>query len=85
MLPKTKSITHQISNLYKDPRPGIAIYQINEADVYHYQALIVGPADSPYQGGSFFLDVIFKEDYPFRPPKCTFITKVYHPNISNNG
>ena len=45
--------------------------------------MLEGPADTPYEGGQYAVDIVLGDQYPYEPPKMRFKTKIWHPNISS--
>lgn len=50
-----------------------------------WQAVIFGPDDTPWEGGTFKLLLEFTEDYPNKPPAVKFLSKIFHPNVYGDG
>ncbi|KAI6217375.1 Ubiquitin conjugating enzyme [Aphelenchoides besseyi] len=57
----------------------------NDSNLFRWHAAIEGPPNSPFANGVFHLEMIFTEAYPIKAPQVRFITRVYHPNVGNDG
>ena len=79
-----KKIKQEFKELNSDPisNIGVTIGLPNEDNIFEWQCSLLGPKDTSYSGGLFFLRVNFPEDYPEKPPEVCFKTPIYHVNIN---
>ncbi|CAG2173476.1 unnamed protein product [Oppiella nova] len=80
-----KRINKEIQNMMRDNdlmRNQFCIELVNDSNE-HLIGKILGVPDTPFQRGVFRIDITIPNKYPFKPPVCKFLTKIWHPNISS--
>ncbi|KAG6642742.1 ubiquitin-conjugating enzyme E2 22-like [Carya illinoinensis] len=79
-----KQLAKELKNLDESPPEGIKV-GVNDDDFSTIYGDIDGPAGTPYENGVFRMKLLLSHDFPHSPPKGYFLTKIFHPNIANNG
>lgn len=74
----------ETQRLLAEPVPGIKA-EPDESNARYFHVVIAGPQDSPFEGGTFKLELFLPEEYPMAAPKVRFMTKIYHPNVDKLG
>ena len=79
-----KKIKEELSDLSANPiaNIGVTIGLPDENNIFEWQCSLMGPKDTSYNGGLFFLKIKFPDDYPTKPPEVCFKTPIYHININ---
>lgn len=79
-----RRLSNDIKQLLKEPIENI-YYEHDESNMLIGYLLIIGPNDTPYSYGYNFFTINYPENYPFLPPKITYIcsdgTIRYNPNL----
>ncbi|KAF8061973.1 UBC27 [Scenedesmus sp. PABB004] len=78
-------IQKELKEIDSDKASGVSVSVVGD-DLLRLVGSVPGPADTPYEGGVFKVDIALDAQYPFAPPKMKFVTRVWHPNVSSaNG
>ena len=80
----TKALQQELKGLQKEPLEGFTVQLVND-NLFEWEVAIFGPPNTLYQGGYFKSRIKFPLDYPYSPPTVRFSTKMWHPNIYENG
>ena len=68
-----KRVLADFKNYIKN-KPALTWISVCNNDIQNVKVMILGPKDTPYQNGNFFIDLKFTDNYPFEPPKGIFKT-----------
>ncbi|XP_072639367.1 ubiquitin-conjugating enzyme E2 N-like [Canis lupus baileyi] len=79
-----RRIIKETQRLLAEPVPGIRA-EPDESNARYFHVVIAGPQGSPFEGGTFKLELFLPEECPMAAPKVRFMTKIYHPNVDKLG
>lgn len=81
---RNRRITKEIADIQSDTLSKITANLLgNGDDLTHLKGSFNGPSGTPYEGGTYVIDVRIPNDYPFKPPIMRFDTRIWHPNVSS--
>jgi ubiquitin-conjugating enzyme (huntingtin interacting protein 2) len=78
-----KRLEKELTDIKALAKDSLISAQTVDNDLTHWKGTLIGPDATPYEGGTFVLDIHVSTDYPYTPPKIKFETKIWHPNISS--
>ncbi|CAK4075650.1 unnamed protein product [Aphanomyces euteiches] len=78
-------LRRQFTELSRNPPEGVSVGLGDDENLFNWEIMLVGPPDTLYEGGFFKARLEFPSDFPNMPPKMTFISDMWHPNVYPNG
>ncbi|XP_006881921.1 PREDICTED: ubiquitin-conjugating enzyme E2 L3-like [Elephantulus edwardii] len=79
-----RRLMKELEEIHKSGIQNFCDIEVDEENFLRWEGLIV-PNSPPYDKGAFRVEIRFPAEYPFKPPKILFKTKIYHPNIDETG
>jgi ubiquitin-protein ligase len=85
-----KRLIKDIVDIMKTPLTEHGIfYTHDQNNMFKGYAVLIGPKETPYSNGVYCFDFNFPTNYPYSPPKLTYLTNDgttrFNPNLYRNG
>lgn len=74
-----------LREMHDEPPEGCSAAPVSDSNLFVWNASIIGPNESPWEGGIFSLRLQFSEKYPSEPPRVRFTCEMFHPNVYADG
>lgn len=81
---RERRIAKELADIHNDrDNSGVFANPVDPANLTHLKGTFPGPPDTPYAGGTYQIDIVIPDMYPFKSPIMKFDTKIWHPNVSS--
>lgn len=79
---KARRIAKELADISADTISKISAESVNDS-LTNLKGSFPGPPGTPYEGGTYEVQITIPNEYPFKPPVMKFTTKIWHPNVSS--
>ena len=78
-------INNEFNDLSQNPIAaiGVCVGKPDENNPYEWRCTMIGPSDTSFSGGLFYLKIQFPKEYPQKAPEVLFVTPIYHVNVNH--
>jgi ubiquitin-conjugating enzyme E2 G1 len=80
----TQLLTNQLKEMQQNSNSSFSAGLVGD-DVFKWRVTVIGPRETPYEGGIFPASLEFPITFPQQPPKMRFLCSMFHPNIRTTG
>ncbi|KAH6888525.1 ubiquitin-conjugating enzyme/RWD-like protein [Thelonectria olida] len=81
----TKRITKEFAEVSQNPPEGFTVALPPNGSIHTWHITLRPPAGTPYHPGIFGVVMTLPSEYPFKAPVIKFVTRIYHPNVTNDS
>ena len=85
MLKGQQLIWREFNDLKNNPIAsiGVCVGMPDQNNPFEWRCTMIGPNDTSFAGGLFYLKIKFPPEYPDKGPEVLFVTPIYHVNVNH--